>query len=340
MAGEARRPSVALKKELLGQPYSFSFFQILRLLTLLGSSEGNRAQHRAVPEDQIKVRPELSLGFPAADVAAIEPLSRDNEAYLVTATFLGLYGSSSPLPTFYTEDLLDEAAEDETVTRDFLDILNQHLYHLLYACWTKYRLYLKVVEEQDLTHIERLFCLLGLGDHKLRGQIPENHRLLRYLGLVTQHPHSALALKTMLRDALEGMPVEVLPCIPRMASIPEDQRCCLGVSGSTLGVDTFIGKEILDRSGKFRLQIGPLSKAQFRALLPDQEKHALLVFLTDFYVSGSLQYDMELILAPGQMTSIRLGDPESSRLGWNSWIFTGQFEQEARVVFAPQRGTN
>jgi len=286
---------------------------------------------------KIKVHPELSLGFPPADVSSIDQPSQDNHAYVVTATFLGLYGSSSPLPTFYTEDLLQEAAEDESVTRDFIDIFNQRLYEHLYSCWTKYRLYLKVTEEQNPSHIERLFCLLGLSSEILRKQIPEEHRLLRYLGLVTQYPRSALGLKTMLSDALEGTRIEVLPCVARMARIPLDQQCRLGVSGSTLGVDAFIGEELPDRSGKFRLKIGPLSKDQFQALLPGQDKHSLLVFLTDFYVSTALEYDMELLVSAGQVSSARLGDPESAMLGWNTWLFTDRLQEEGRVIFEPLR---
>ena len=331
MAGETWRPSAALKKELLREPFSYSFFQVLRLLRRLGGQQG---QPNAAT---VRVRPDLSLGFPAADVSSIDVDPDKGETYVVTATFLGLYGSSSPLPTFYTEDLLEEAAEDETVTRDFIDILNQHLYELLYSCWTKYRIFVKVVEEQDKALIERLFCLLGLGNETLRSQIPDEHRLLRYLGLITQHPRSALGLKTMLSDALEGVQIDIEPCIPRQAKIPVDQRCSLGVSGSTLGVDTYVGSEIQDRTGKFRIKIGPVSRTEFMSLLPGQDKHSLLIFLTDFYISGSLEYDMELCLAAGQTSPVCLGDPETARLGWNTWIFAGRYEQEARVIFEPMK---
>ncbi len=334
MASETWRPSAALKKELVREPHSYSFFQVLRLLNRF---KGGGQRQISGEDAGIRVRPELSLGFPAADVSSIEVDEGDRGGYRVTATFLGLYGSSSPLPTFYTEDLLEEAAEDETVTRDFIDILNQHLYELLYSCWTKYRIFLKVVEEQDSALTERLFSLLGLGNKILRSQIPDEHRLLRYLGIITQQPRSALGLKTMLCDALGRIQIDIEPCVPRQARIPADQRCCLGVSGSTLGVDAYMGSEILDRSGKFRITIGPLSRIQFMDLLPGNSQHSLLVFLTDFYVSGSLKYDLQLLLAAGQMKSVQLGGPGSAMLGWNSWIFAGEFKEEASVVFEPVR---
>ncbi|MGB9701073.1 MAG: type VI secretion system baseplate subunit TssG, partial [Thermodesulfobacteriota bacterium] len=122
MAGEDRGSSLNLKLDLLEKGHEFSFFQALRLLRRL-----TKGIEQPSPEGRghIKIRPHLSLAFPPADIAQIEENAEDPFSFTVTATFLGLYGSSSPLPTFYTEDLLAEAMEEETVTRDFIDIFNQ-----------------------------------------------------------------------------------------------------------------------------------------------------------------------------------------------------------------------
>lgn len=333
MASQDRRPAHGLRRKLLNEGHEFSFYQVMRLLKALGDED----LHRRSPT-HVRVRPELSLAFPAADIAKIEQNERDSgPAYTVTTTFLGLYGSSSPLPTFYTEDLLMEASEDESVTRDFLDILNQPLYDLLFKCWTKYRLFIEVVEEQSDNQIERLFCLLGLGCPELIRDLPEAYRLIRYLGIFTQHPRSAVGLKTILRDIIKGMPIELDPCLPRMAQIPEEQRCYLGISGSTLGVDTFIGKEILDRTGRFRLKIGPLTKEQFKELLPGGETHRMMVMVTDFYLATSLDYDMEVSLYVSEVRSTCLGASDWSRLGYDTWIFSGQLDINPTVFFNPQK---
>ncbi len=339
MASKGRGSPPTIKKELLSRSFEFSFFQVIRLLRLLANNgamahgeKDSSEVHRA-----IKVRPELTLGFPAADVSSIE--ARDDEDkihYQVTATFLGLYGTSSPLPTFYTEDLLAEAGEDETVSRDFLDILNQRIYELLYKCWIKYRLYINVIEEQDINHIERLFCLLGLGELELRSAIPNPFRLIRYLGLISQHPRSALGLKTLLNDALGGVPVNIEQCILRTAPIPEDQRPYLGNSGSSLGKDVFVGKEIQDRTGKFRIVVGPLGKKDFQRLLPGTKRHELLIFLTNFYLSSPLEYDVKLILSGAEAEPTRLGDPEWAKLGWTTWLFCGEYVEETSIIFQPQ----
>ena len=333
MAGKARGPYSDIGRELLSRPHAFSFYQIIRLLRLLGSDGEKSEPSRAKKTAAISVRPELSLAFPSADVSGIEPVEDENGGFRVTATFLGLYGTSSPLPTFYTEDLLEEKAEDEKVTRDFMDMLNGHLFQLLFRCWTKYRLYLEVIEEENPKHTSRLFCLLGLGDERLREEIPESYRFLRYLGLVIQHPRSALGLETVLGDALGGMPINLIPCVPRMAKVPEDQRCFLGSTGSGLGKNTFVGEELLDRTGKFRLRIGPVCGDEFRELLPGSANHRLLVSLTDFYLATPLEYDLEIVIKRGETATACLGGPQWAHLGWDTWVFSGSFSKEARAIF-------
>ncbi len=338
MASQDRRPAHGLRRRLLQEAHEFSFYQVIRLLRAWEEDEARTHSGYGRSSNGIKVRPQLSLAFPPADIAEIEHSDDDSlPRYTVTATFLGLYGPSSPLPTFYTEDLLMEAAEDETVTRDFLDILNQPLYELLFKCWAKYRLFIEVVEEQSQDQIERLLCLLGLGAPQLVQDLPEAYRLIRYLGIITQHPRSAVGLKTILRDILKGMPIDLEPCLPRMAPIPEEQRCYLGKSGSTLGVDSYIGKEILDRTGRFRIKIGPLTREQFSRLFPGGEIHRMMVTVTDFYLATSLEYDMEVALDPSEVKSACLGAAQWSRLGYDTWIYSGELGIQPTVIFKPQK---
>src|SRR4030066_3521 len=49
----------------------------------------------------------------------------------------------------------DEASQDMTVMRDFLDIINAPFYPLFFRCWAKYRQVVKVVEEEDPAYLER-----------------------------------------------------------------------------------------------------------------------------------------------------------------------------------------
>lgn len=318
MAAESRIPATPLEREILARGHEFSFLQVLRLLELLGEKEGTRRP--------VEVVPRLSFGFPASDVAGVE---RRGDGYRVTATFLGLYGQATPLPSFYTEELIDEEAADSTASRDFLDIVNRHLYGLFADVARKYRLFLLVDEHRNAEIEERLHSLGGHGDGTLRAGLPDPRSLLRYTGLFAQHPRSALGLRTLLADAL-GAPVEVISAVPRTVTVPPEERSRLGTVG-TLGIDAFVGSEIPDRSGMFRIEVGPLSRDRFAALLPGTPERTRLDLLVSLYVTDPLAYEIELILAPGEAPPAMLGG--GIRLGWDVWMTSGEDVGRVSVSF-------
>lgn len=336
MAGENRGTFSDLKTHLLKSGHTFSFFQVLRLLRFFVASP-NVSEMTAVEDmPHIRVRPDLSLTFPASDVKAVEELTEGEEsAYQVTATFLGLYGAASPLPTFYTEDLMEEAGADESVTREFLDVFNNRLYLLLFKAWSKYRQFLQVVEERNPEHIERLFCLLGFGHEEVRKDIPGAYRLLRYIGIFSQFPRSAVGLKSLVQDALGEIPVDVRPCVLTMATIPESQRLSLGRDDARLGQSCYLGEQIPDRMGKFRIELGPVSAPVFQGLLPGGENYETLTALTGAYVTDSLEYDVEITLARGEASTACLGGSSWSRLGLDTWVFGGDEIGAVKARFSP-----
>ena len=326
-------PRNALLEELLEGGRKFSFFQAVRLLNRVAGAQGS-----GKGKAPIRMRPKLSLAFPPADIDAIEQLAVDGESvFRINANFFSLYGTTSPLPTFYTEDLLAEAADDESVSRDFLDILHHRLYVLFYQSWKKYLLFLQVAEEIEADALERLYCLLGLAHGDLSSAAGEPYGLLRYIGLFTQYPRSAAGLTALLDDALQGVPLRIIPCVFRLARIPEDQRLRMGLSGSRLGIDSYVGQEIEDRMGQFRIEIGPLDQAEFLRFTPGQPGHQKLVALTDLYLTEPLVLEIELILAPNQARTATLGDPVCSVLGVTTWVFSSAALGEVRTRFIVHR---
>jgi type VI secretion system protein ImpH len=305
--------------------------QVIRLLRRFTEKKGSEPI-----ENSLRIHPKLSLAFPPADIDHIEEKnSEDGIRFKITATPLGLYGTSSPLPTFYTEDLMEEASEDDSVTRDFIDIVNLRMYQLLFRCMIKYNQFLKTIEEKDLHDFERLFCLIGLGETQLREEIKNPQRLIRYIGLFSQSPRSILGLKTLLNDALGKAPINVIPCVFRKAKIPEDQRFSMGQAVGTLGIDTFVGEEIDDRMGKFKIQVGPMDAKTFPKYFPGNDEYDLLILLSRLYVLEPLEFDVELILASGEAMHVCLGQPDWSRLGMDTWLFSGDKMGEAKVTLNP-----
>ena len=325
MADKDRGQAPTIKQKLLDAGPRFSFVQAYRLLRFITRRTKDKAYMGRDIEKMIRVRPELSLDFPESDINVIDEIADIPPHYLLTVTFLGLYGSSSPLPTFYTEDLFLEQSEDKTIARDFIDVINSPIYHLFFKCWSKYRLFLKLVEEKDTEVLLRLFSLIGLEESKLRDKVENAYGMNRFSGFLTQFPRSAEVLRGLLIDRLNEPSIRIQQCVPRVAEIPEDQRCFVGQSGNVLGKDSYLGTEIDERMGKFRVQAEPLNGEAFHTLLPDRRAFRDMSSMIGYYVDQPLIWDMELFIDSNNIETTRIGHNRWSQLGWNTWVYSEKF---------------
>lgn len=334
MAVTDRRPPPPLSQELAESPASFSFFQAVRLLRYYVGLETGTVLDEFL-RNHLRVRPQLSLGFPGTDIVALNRQLLDDEEvrFNITTSFMGLYGASSPLPTFYTEDLLDDASDDLDVVRDFLDIVNYPLFPLIILAWSKYRLYIKVLDEKDPEYFERLFCLLGVGLEEVRRSARRSYEMLRYIGLFSQWPRSAKGLQTLLSDATETEKVEVEQCVLRRVKIPMDQRLKLGELNSELGCDAYLGEEVDDRMGKIHVTVGPMPEQKYHAYLPGSENFQAVCDLIRFYALEPVDFDLELSLDPLEAQPARLGHGKWSALGYDMWLLGNGPPEKTSAVF-------
>ncbi len=322
MATADRRPPFDLKQQLLREGSRFTFAQAVRLLRLLVQAEQPAALQDIRLRQMIQAHPHLSLDFPGTDITTIREKPADSGRYQITATFLGLYGAGSPLPTFYTEDLLNERSDGRSVMRDFIDIINAPLFPIYFMSWSKHRLFHRLVEKKDPDILLMLCCLLGLGEEAIRRRVDDPAGLFRYLGLFTLQIRSAEGLRTLLADQLDEPSLRVVQCVPRVATIPEDQRCRLGVAGNVLGEDCCLGSEIKDRMGKFRVEIGPVDIDTFTQFLPGQPGFGEIRRLTEFYLDQPLEWELRLTLRARDIRTTRLGDAYWAQLGLNTWMLS------------------
>lgn len=322
--GVPRRTTVL--EQLLAHPGRFSFTQAVRLLK---QAHGPQEDHgkRTFLRDQLRVRADLSLGFPGNDLVAIAPIAPSDGAaptdaarFRITAAFLGLYGPSSPLPTYYTEELLDEQSDDGSVDRDFLDIFNHGFFTLFALADGYFHLSRRVCEENDEEILARLFALAGLGHRELLDDaLRDPGALLRATGLLSQFPRSAAGLRGLVADRI-GAPVRVRQCEPRTAAIPEDQCCRLGREENALGDAAWLGFHTADAMGKIAIHIGPLDARRYRRYLPGGPDRDDLLLLIRFYCTQPLVVDLAFFLSPGEAQPGRLGEEHWSRLGCDVWL--------------------
>lgn len=327
-----RPASAALERQLFHESARFSYFQAVRLLRRHARAGGMNPQ-------AITVRPRLALGFPETDIERIESLivpqtqsaeddssgSLDdappvNRLLRMTVNFFGLYGVASPLPNFYTEDLLEEEREGRRSTRELLDVLHHALYPLLFDGWLKYRAQMRIVEEGDARMLDHLHAFVGLEDRSLRPRRPGVGDLLRYAGLFARKPRSAAGLRTMLSDAFAPAKVNIVSCVQTWMRIPDEQRCALGTGRHGVGMDCRVGTQVRERATLLRIELRELPQALFHELQPGHTQHERLKFLVRFYLIQPLSVVLSLGLLNDEVRATEFGGGKWSKLGCNTWL--------------------
>ncbi len=334
MESEGRAAEPGLIQRLLQEAPRFSFFQVVQLLEKARPDAPRVGRAGPASREALRFRPTLSLAFPNSDVVSVtEEMDADGRPrFTIETAFLGLYGTVSPLPNYFTEELLHESDEDSLV-RGVLDLFHHRITSLLYRCWEKYRYEVQYRETAGDDFSSRMLCLMGLGiAPPPDGSAVPSARLLRFAGLLGRPVCPAAALECAVGDHFDGLSTRVLQCVPRWVTIPLESRTRLGAASSTLEVDAHAGEEVLDRAGKFRIRLGPVGLASFLGFLPGELDARKLDELTRLFVRDRLEYEAELVLRREEVPHLRLVQGAIPvRLGQTTWL--GQPESESSVVF-------
>jgi type VI secretion system protein ImpH len=301
---------------------SYSFFQIVQLAE--AASRGVEiGGSGSVADEPLRFRPDISLAHPASDVSSVERIEGPDgkDRLLVETTFLGLYGTMSPLPTSYAEEMLHEDSE-ESLVRGFLDIFHHRLIALFYRCWKKYRHHVQYRKGAQDEFSRRLLSLAGLNVEQTGGRLSiPNAKMLRYAGLLSQRPCPAASLRCILDDYFGEVAAQVTPCVGRWVTIPQRSRCRLGRANSTLGVDMQLGERVYDVSGKYRVSLGPMEMQTYESFLPGGKNLEELQEILNLATSDLLAYEVELELQQLDLPELRLQKNSSgTRLGQTTWL--------------------
>lgn len=328
-----------LTGKVLEDPSGFSFFQLIGLL--------ERSVPGSVPvgvdgppsSEAVRLRPTLSLAHPEADVAHVQLLDQDIEGktrYLVDTTFLGLYGTATPLPPWFTEELLQDGSED-SLTKGVLDLFHHRLLSHFYRCWEKYRYYVRYRQGGSDEFSKRMLCLAGLNVVVAQEErtVPL-YRMLRYAGLIVQKPTSASTLRAAIQDYFETIRAEIRQWALRWGVIPAAQHNCLGRRNNRLGRDLHLGELVKDRGGKFRIVLGPMKLDSFLGLLPGERGFRALREFVQLLVSDQLEFETELVLEKQEIPDLVLGESHrGARLGQTTWL--GKPGQDEHVIVQTPR---
>jgi type VI secretion system protein ImpH len=304
-------------------PYSFEFFQAVRLLTKAFSGRQPVGRFHQPSTEVVRFSPHATLTFPASEIQALA-WPEDSPAAM-KVNFMGLTGPMGVLPLYYTELVMERLRARDTALSDFLDIFNHRAVSLFYQAWEKYRFPIALEQGADSRFTGLLLSMVGLGTPGLANrQAVKDNTLLYYAGLLSQQPRSAAGLEQLLADYFD-VPVEVEQFVGAWRSLDRETQSRFEDSGDIseqLGGGAVIGDEVWDLQSRVRLKLGPLPLARYLDFLPTGTAYAPLGAITRFYSGDELDFEVQLILERQQVPACVLGaeGEQAPRLGWATWV--------------------
>jgi type VI secretion system protein ImpH len=314
------------------------FYPLMLLLERLDKDRAPVGTSGSPAEEGVRFRHDPALAFSVGDVQDLrvktppldpDTFERGKDVYEVTTTFLGLTGSASPLPSYFGEELLQEESDR---TRDFLDIFHHRLLSLLYRALARYDLPNGFLTDGSDAWSRRLLSLIGF-DVESRPRLPA-WRLLRLAPLLNDGEVTAAALEVAVADVLgehlDGSGVRVEQFVGIWAQLEPSELTRLGRSRTRLGCDVLLGRSVFDRAGKFRIVIGPLTRASYLRFGEGSEALRSIAQLVSAILPGTLEYEVVLWLERDAAPCLELSSVGRTRLGQDSWL--GGQRREARIA--------
>jgi type VI secretion system protein ImpH len=367
-----------LNRLFLKEAHEINFFQAVYLLENLFKGAGRPGTGDDMASEPLRFETLNSLAFPSSDLyKVLPPLSLQKQAELnaegkeaaayeagalpplarmpkegrgplrLTLTFMGLYGVSSPLPSYFVDPITLRKVEYFELKK-FLDIFAHRLYSLFYRSWKKYRHYAQFRPEQPDDYTLRLLALTGQWPRRSKvrvaGESSEfNLRRIPYARFLGNRVRSAKGLQQLLRGYFGFRRVQVKQFTPAWVDIPVKTK--LGLGGTALGLSTRIGDRMLDRMSRFTVEIGPLERPLFNRFLPTIEAVTAAFHspknggeakpgreagarpdlleqvreLIDAYLRDPIDYEVKVLLEPEAGVIPALGT-EHARMGMGIWL--------------------
>jgi type VI secretion system protein ImpH len=322
-----------LQQLMKDEPYSFRFFQMVRLLGRL-YPERKPVGIFATPSDElVRFSAMPSLTFPASEIQSYAP--QDEEPGRLDVNFMGLNVVNGPMPRSYTAALLERKRAKDRASLEFFDIFNHRIISLFYRAWKRYRFFIayEMTGQGDDEITQRLYDVVGLGTPGLRNRmaIPDEAAIY-YAGIVGNQIRSAEGLKQVLGHYF-GVPVEIRQFTGGWERLPDAQQTFLRESASfseSLGVGTVVGDEVWNQQGAMTVRLGPMRLEQYRQFLPGARGQMELESWLAFYSRREFDFVVQLVLDREEVPhTVLLNERENSaRLGYESWLKVKPFHRD------------
>ncbi|MBI4702753.1 MAG: type VI secretion system baseplate subunit TssG [Deltaproteobacteria bacterium] len=319
----------------------FSFYRLLYLLERLFPRTPRLGYTGPAREERIRLRAAPSLVFASSDVSELgyRPLADGVRRAQVSVAFLGLYGSASPLPTHFVEEIsLSVHQGGPQPVRELLDVLHHRLLTLCYRAWAKYRLSVGYLRDGHDTFTRRMFCAVGLDGFGKGKTLINPFYFLKFAPLLASKSRSARGLQVVLDELLDGIGVQIEQFVGHWTLIEKPVRNKLGVANHQLGEDLVIGRYVYDGSGRYTVVLGPLQYDDYLSFLPGGHRRPFLQSVINTFTPGIHDVMLELHVDLEAAPRFQLASPRAATLSRTAWLggsAAGIFEITVPLEDAP-----
>lgn len=352
------------------RPWEHDFFALLRRLDALRPDQPRTGHALRPQQEALRFAQPPEMDFAPAPLSRLEFREARGLAPRLSVRFFGLLGPQGALPLHLTEFVRERLHKlvPDAGPAHFLDLFHHRLLALFYRAWAQAQPVVQADRPGDDRFLAWLLSLAGQVQAPSANALPAR-ALAHHAGLLagrTRHPE---ALCKVLQQQL-GVLVRLLPHVGQWMAISQPDRSRLGFAANRreralapraeLGrllpahgpvktrqyeFQAYAGSRVWDRQHRFRLQLGPLSLAQYQHFLPDGAGWAVLLAWVRQLAGLSFCWDVELVLAPAERPAPLLGsrplpdklpDPAAkahpdtlqaqrlgTRLGISTWLGTG-----------------
>ena len=301
----------------------FSYYRLIYLLERLFPAAPPVGQLGPVKDERIRLRGDPSLIFASSDVSELQNFKFPDgvERVRITAAFMGLYGSVSPLPPQYSESIaLHEYKGGPQPVREFLDVFHHRLLSLFYRAWTKYRFSVMYRKKGTDPFTRRMLCAVGVDGMKDTELALNRFLYLRFAPLLASKSRSSRGLGIALEEVFPGVPSRIEQFVGHWTLIEKPNRNKLGVMNHQLGESLTIGRYVYDGTGRFKIILGPLTYDQYLSFLPGGHRRPQLRSVVAAFTRGQQDVMLELHVKTDDAPRFQLGSPRSGTLTRTAWL--------------------
>lgn len=291
---------------------NIGFLAFLRKQERLAGDKPRIGENATLKQELVKIGQDPFMSFAGADMSRISHDASGKPE--IRNQIIGYFGGHGALPLNVTEEALRWAEADDMAFVEFTDIFATRFQQLFYRAWANARAITQFDHPTGDRFSDYVGALVGIGNPANKGRDNlEDVNKLALAPLANGRVKSPVRLQQMLRQDLDA-DVKVEEHIPTWIDFEPDAQNALGMRGSMMGRDTFLGARVQSVDEKIRLHVRTQSLAEYRNFLPGGEAHSRLRDIVAWYLGNRFEVDVSLTLPSDQMQPAQLG--QSTELGW------------------------